>query len=108
MQPVRSQRGRIRPDSFITMGYIGPSRTPMRETATAPPIRDGTSHTTSSRLVVVESVGVEVFQVREEESKPDSKEHVNEYRKPLAYLWGHISERQTSRRCSWKYLIIDP
>ena len=58
MQPVSSQRGRIRPDSFITMGYIGPSRTPMSETATAPPIRDGTSHTTSSRLVVIESVGV--------------------------------------------------
>jgi hypothetical protein len=100
MQPVSSQRGRIRPDSFITMGYIGPSRTPMSETATAPPIRDGTSHTTSSRLVVIESVGVKASQERQEESEPDSEEHVNEYRTPLAYLWGHTSERQTSRRCS--------
>jgi hypothetical protein len=65
MQPVSSQRGRIRPDSFITMGYIGPSRTPMSETATAPPIRDGTSHTTSSSLVVIESVGVKASQVRQ-------------------------------------------
>jgi hypothetical protein len=55
MQAVSSQRGRIRPDWFMTMGYIGPRRTPMSETATAPPIRDGTSHTTSSRLGVIES-----------------------------------------------------
>jgi hypothetical protein len=72
----------------------------MSETATAPPIRDGTSHTTSSRLVVIESVGVKASQERQEESEPDSEEHVNEYRTPLAYLWGHTSERQTSRRCS--------
>lgn len=64
MQPVSSQRGRIRLDSFITMGYIGPSRTPMSETATAPPIRDGTSHTTSSSLVVIESAGVKASQER--------------------------------------------
>ena len=86
MQPVSSQRGRIRPDSFITMGYIGPSKTPMNETATAPPIRDGTNHTTSSRLVVIESVGVKAPQERQDDSEPDSEEHVNEYRKPLAYL----------------------
>ena len=99
MQPVSSQRGRIRPDSFITIGYIGPSRTPMSETATAPPIKDGTNHTTSSRLVVNESAGIKASQERQEESEPDSEDHVNEYRMSLAYLWGRTSERQTSRRC---------
>jgi hypothetical protein len=93
MQPVSSQRGRIRPASFITMGYIGPSTTPTSETATAPPMRDGTSHTMSSRLVVIESVGVKASLERQEQSAPDSEEHVKEYHKPLAYLWGHTSER---------------
>lgn len=55
IQPVSSQRGRTRPDWFITIGYIGPSRMPTSETATAPPMRDGTSHTTSSRLGVIGS-----------------------------------------------------
>jgi hypothetical protein len=95
MQPVSNQRGRIRPDWFITMGYIGPSRTPMSETATAPPIRDGMSHTMSSRLVEIESVRVKASQERQGESEPDSEEHVNEYRKPLANLWRHTSEPQT-------------
>lgn len=108
MQPVSSQRGRIRPHSFITMGYIGPSRAPMSETATAPPIRDGTNHTTSSRLVVIESAGDKASQTGQGENGPDSEEHINEYSKSLAYLWGYPSERQTSTRCSWKYLIIDP
>jgi hypothetical protein len=80
----------------------------MSETATAPPIRDGTSHTTSSRLVVIESVGVNASQERQEGSEPDSEDHVNEYRTPLAYLWGHSSKSQTPRRCWWIYLIIDP
>jgi len=80
----------------------------MSETATAPPMRDGTTHTTSSRLIVIESVGVKASQERQEESEPDSEDQVNEYRKPLAYLWGHTFERQTSKRCSWRYLFIDP
>lgn len=37
-------------DPYIARGYIGPRRTPTSETATPPPINEGTSHTTSSRL----------------------------------------------------------
>ncbi len=50
MQLVSRQRGRTRPASFMTIGYIGPSRTPTSETVTPPPIRAATSQTTSSRL----------------------------------------------------------
>jgi len=35
----------------MAMGYIGPKRTPITETATAPPTRDGTSQTTSSNAI---------------------------------------------------------
>lgn len=35
----------------MAMGYIGPKRRPTIETATAPPIRDGTSQTTSSNAI---------------------------------------------------------
>ena len=83
MQPVSSQRGRMRPDTFIIMGYIGPSRTPTSETATAPPMREGTSQTTSSRLGVSGSAGVNVLKGKAE---PDGEEHVDEYRAPLANL----------------------
>jgi hypothetical protein len=90
------------------MGYIGPSRTPMSETATAPPIRDGTSHTTSSSLGVVESAIQRALSGLKEKSEPDSEEHVDEYCQPLAYLWGDASEFQALEGYSRKYLIVDP
>lgn len=53
MEPVRSHLGRTRPAWFIAMGYIGPKRSPTMETATAPPIREGTSQITSSSLLKI-------------------------------------------------------
>jgi hypothetical protein len=50
IDPDKSHRGTIRPAWFMTMGYMGPRTTPIKETETAPPMRDGTNHTTSSRL----------------------------------------------------------
>jgi hypothetical protein len=95
MQPVSSQRGKIRPASFITMGYIGPSRTPTSETATAPPIRDGTNHTTSSRLGVIESAGVK--RRKKKASEPNSEGNINEYYEPLAYL--HRASEHQALEC---------
>jgi hypothetical protein len=76
----------MRPDSFITIGYIGPSRTPTSETAIAPPIRDGTSQTTSSRLGISILAGEAHLT---EESEPDSEEDIDEYREALADLKGN-------------------
>jgi len=70
--------------------------------------RDEPYHELETTVVVVESVGVKASQERQEESEPYSEEHVNEYRKPFAYLWGHISERQTARGCTRRYLFIAP
>lgn len=50
MEPVSSQGWMRRPVSFIKIGYIGPSTKPTKETATASPMSEGTSHTMSSRL----------------------------------------------------------
>jgi hypothetical protein len=50
IEPVRIHLGSIRPAWFMAMGYIGPRSIPIIETATAPPMRDGTSQTTSSSL----------------------------------------------------------
>lgn len=47
---VRIQRGKMRPVWFMAMGYMGPSRTPMIDMATALPIRDGTNQMVRSRL----------------------------------------------------------
>ena len=51
MLGVRSHAGRMRPAWFMAMGKKGPRRTPTRDTATPPPMREGTSQTTSSRLL---------------------------------------------------------
>ena len=51
MEPVSSQGGIRREDSFMRMGYIGPKTKPTNETAMAPPTREGTSQTMSSKLV---------------------------------------------------------
>ena len=104
MQGVSNQRGRMRPDSFITMGYIGPSRTPMSETATAALIREGTSQTTSSRLASNVSAGAKRPEKR---SEPDSEGHVNEYREPLADLRDMflICKR---RGVTYRHLFVNP
>jgi hypothetical protein len=84
----------MRPDSFITIGYIGPSRTPTSETATAPPIREGTSQTTSSRLAISVLAG-EAHLI--EESEPDGEDNINEYREAVADLKGN-----DFRRCAYE------
>jgi hypothetical protein len=59
MQPIATVRileGRIRPPWLTIIGYIGPRKKPMNETATAFPIRDLVCHTTISRLVVDENL----------------------------------------------------
>ena len=50
IHPVKIHGGRILAEWFMTIGYMGPRRTPTKETATAPPRSEGTSQTTSSRL----------------------------------------------------------
>ena len=44
--PAMSSGGRTPPAWFMTMGKMGPRKRPTRETATAPPIREGTNQTT--------------------------------------------------------------
>ena len=48
--PVRSQRGRIPVDCFIRIGYIGPRRSPINETAIPFSTSEGTSQTVTSSL----------------------------------------------------------
>jgi hypothetical protein len=50
MEPVRIFLGKTRPAWFMQSGYIGPSKTPTSDTATAFPMRDGTNQMTSSSL----------------------------------------------------------
>lgn len=49
--PVKSHFGMISPDCLIRIGYMGPSRRPMNETASAFSSRDGTTQTVTSSLV---------------------------------------------------------
>lgn len=63
IEPVSSQGGIRRPVSFMRMGYIGPSTKPTKETATASPMRDGTSHTTSSSLIMWKAFASEWIRV---------------------------------------------
>ena len=51
IEPVSSQRGKIREAWFIKIGYMGPNKTPTMETATAPPTREGMNQTMSSSLI---------------------------------------------------------
>lgn len=48
--PEMRSWGRMRAAWFVMIGNMGPRKNPMKETATASPMSDGTSHTTSSRL----------------------------------------------------------
>jgi len=50
IEPVKIHRGRTREAWFMTMGYIGPSRTPTMDTATALPMSEGTSQMVISKL----------------------------------------------------------
>ena len=50
MDPVSNQGGKSFPVSFIKIGYIGPKKNPIMDTATALPINEGTNQTTSSSL----------------------------------------------------------
>lgn len=52
IDPVRIQRGRMREAWFMAIGYIGPSKAPMIDTAIAFPTSDGTNQMTSSSLVI--------------------------------------------------------
>ena len=59
MHPVRSQGGRTCRAWFITSGYMGPSNIPTNETASAPPMSEGTNHTTISSLLRAHIVNLE-------------------------------------------------
>lgn len=52
---VRIQRGRMRPVWFMAMGYMGPSRMPTMDMATALPIKEGTNQMVRSRLSAEEN-----------------------------------------------------
>lgn len=51
--PVSSQRGRTFFAWLTTIGYIGPMRTPITDTATAFSMREGTAQMVASRLMTV-------------------------------------------------------
>jgi len=63
------------------MGYMGPRTTPTMETATAPPMRDGTSQTMSSNI--------QGHQSRQRQPKlnlPNGEKAVNEHDPTFADL----------------------
>ena len=49
-QPVSNHRGRMLVEWFIRIGYMGPIRSPMKETAIAFSTSEGTTHTVTSSL----------------------------------------------------------
>ena len=48
--PGRSTGGIRLPETFMSMGYIGPRKNPTKDTATAFTVRDGTTYTIICRL----------------------------------------------------------
>lgn len=50
IDPVTISRGKILPVRLITMGYMGPRRTPIRDTAAAFPMSDLTNQMVNSSL----------------------------------------------------------
>lgn len=50
IDPVSNHFGRIRPACIIAIGNMGPRNKPTKDTATAPPMREGASQTTISSL----------------------------------------------------------
>ena len=86
--PVSSQRGKIREASFIKIGYIGPSRTPTIETATAPPTREGTNQTTSSSLIRWDYVCGEYKDWYKYTLSPEMRRRIARgVRPPVIYQW---------------------
>ncbi len=89
MHPVSSHGGSTRAAWLMTMGYMGPSSRPTKEMATPPPMSEGTSHTTSSRLAEGQrmSNNVGIFDV------PDCDDGVEEDSTALSDLNGEGSVR---------------